>query len=36
MSASRPAIPSIHRLPAPTRIGGCDCWSSITRSTLDW
>ena len=34
-SASRLAIPSIHRLPAPTRIGGCDYWTSITRSTLD-
>jgi hypothetical protein len=35
MLASRPAIPSILRLPAPTRIGGCDCWSCITRSTID-
>jgi len=35
MSASRPAIPSTHRLPTPTRIGGCDCWSCIARSPLD-
>ena len=35
MLASRPAIPSIQRLPAPTRIDGCACWSCITRSTVD-
>jgi hypothetical protein len=34
MSASRPAIPSSRRLPAPTRIGGCGRWTGTGKPAM--